>query len=263
MRVDIFQAAAIACRGNAFLQGEFGDRVPELTGPTDLFRHVQELSFHREGGLPVQNGCLALGTKSFFLRLKREGADEFRLALDLCRRGPVAAEVQGWGIVATSDQGTELWQPVWKGILVRYNEASAYRVGYHSAKHSPWAMRRPEVPDSVLARLRSLMHETLQVCIDLNFAPLFDKVRLAWSHEGTGAKIAEEIVGKEARDVPRELAQMAVQCVLLVEGADWKRALDECGDNSPLAHVTDRLWSASMRALESLAVAPVSCWTQR
>lgn len=259
MRVDIFQAAAIACRGNAFLQGEFGDRAPELSGPTDLFRHVQELAFHRESGLPVQNGCLALGSKSFYLRLKREGADEFRLALDLCRRGALPPAVSGWGIVASSDHGTELWQPVWKGVLVRYDEASAYRVGYHSAKHSPWALRKPETAESMLARLRSLMHETLQVCIDLDLAPLFDQVRVAWSREGTGAKIAEEIVGKDATDGLRELAQMAVQCVLLVEGNDWKAVMKEAGDDSALVQVTDRLWSASMRSFESLAVAPVSC----
>lgn len=259
MRVDIFQAVAVACQGNAFLQGELGDRAPELAGPTDLFRHVQELSFHRGSGLPVQNGCLSVGTKSFFLRLKREGAEEFRLALDLCRRGPLPAQPSGWGIIATSDLGTELWQSAWKGLLVRYDEASAYRVSYHSSKHSPWAVRRAEPADATLARLRSLMHETLQVCIDLNLALLFDPIRKAWSREGTGSKIALEIVGPDATDSARELAQTAVQCVLLVEGSDWKRALEDAGDDSPLEHVSDRLWSASMRAFEALAAVPVSC----
>jgi hypothetical protein len=259
MRVDIFQAVAIAYRGNSFLRGECGDKAPELMGPTDLFRHVQELAFNRGGGLAVQNGCLALGTKSFFLRLAREGVDEFRLALDLCRRGPLCNEPSGWGIIASSDHGTELWQPIWKGVLVRYDQPSAYRVSYESARHSPWAARRPEGIETSLGRMRSLMHETLQACIDMNRAPLFDQVKGAWNGDGPGAKIAEDILGSSATEGTLELTKMAVQCVLLVETAEWLKAVET---QESLEHATDKLWSAAMRSFESICAAPSGCSSQ-
>ncbi len=252
MRVDIFQAVAICYRGNAFLRSESHDRAPELMGPSDLFRHIQELTFKRESGLPIQHCCLAMGTKSFFLRMLREGVDEFRLALDLCLRGGLAQTPIGWGIVASSDHGTEIWQPAWTGVLVRYNEPSAYRVAYRSAKHSPWAIRRPEPMDVAASRLRGLIHETLQTCIHLELAPLFDQIRNAWRTEGQGRELAEDILGPEAADPIRQLAQMAIECVLLMEGKPWQEMLTTLGEEKTLAHTTDRLWSASMRALESI-----------
>lgn len=252
MRVDILQAVAIAYRGNTFLTGEGLDRAPELMGPSDLFRYVQELSFRRGSGLPIANGCISVGTKSFFLRMQKEDVDEFRLALDLCRRGSIGAEPAGWGIVASSDHGTEIWQPAWTGILVRYNEPSAYRVAYHSSKHSPWAVRRPESVDAAAARLRSLIHETLQTCIQLQLAPLFDQIRSAWSMEGKGCHLAEDILGLEPVESVRQLTQMAIECILLVEGAEWREMLEKLGEDKSLEHVTERLWSASLRAFESI-----------
>lgn len=223
-------------------------------GPSGLFRHVQELAFHRESGLPIQHCCLALGTKSFYLRMLREGVDEFRLALDLCSRGGISHSPIGWGIVASSDHGTEIWQPAWTGVLVRYDEPSAYRVAYRSAKHSPWAIRRPEPMDVAATRLRGLIHDTLQTCIQLELAPLFDQIRSAWSMEGRGSELAEDMLGPEVPDSVRHLAQMAIECVLLVEGKPWQDMLIKLGEEEELAHATDRLWSASMRAFESICV---------
>ena len=79
MRTDVFQAAAVCCRGNAFLAGEDRDRAPELVGATDLFRNVNEVSFTRTSGLAVNNGCLAVGTKSWFLKMRKEGVEHFRI----------------------------------------------------------------------------------------------------------------------------------------------------------------------------------------
>ncbi len=246
------QALAIAYRGNQFLSGEGTMKAPELMEPSAPFRNVQELTFWRESGLPIINGCLSTGTKSYFLRLQKEDVDIFRLALDLCRRGEVCVQPSGWGIVATSDQGTELWQPTWTGVLVRYDHPSAYRVAYRSAKHSPWAVRRPEDVGQATLRLRRQIQETLQICIQLQLAPVFDQIRSAWSMDGAGNQLAVDILGLEPDEKVRHLTQLAIECMLLLEGKAWGQAL-ESQENDQLSCATDRLWSATMRAFETIA----------
>jgi hypothetical protein len=253
MRVDVFQAVAISVHGNAFLNGEEGSRAPDLFGPSPLFKNVTEMVFNRVAALPIVSGPVASGTKNWFLRLKREGVEELRLALDLCNRTGTAKEPAGWGIVASGDSGTEIWQPIWKGLLVGYSEPAAYKLAYQSAKHSPWALRRPEPSMTSLARLRSLIHESLQACISLGHSSLFREVKQAWNGEGPSVRITEEILPEGVSEDFRTLVLTAVQAVIMVDGENWKIALEADGEDGVLTVLSNRLWSAAMRAFESTA----------
>lgn len=251
MRVDVFQAAAVCFQGNAFLQGAYGEHAPELMGPGLLTREVTELSFYRSGNLAINNGCIAIGTKSWLLKLRKEGVESLALALDLCQNGLAPRDPAGWGIVTSGDCGTEIWQPVWKGQLVRYNQASAFRISYTSVKHSPWSIRKPEPAEAALARIRSLLHEVLQKCIDLDIASVFDEVKSAWSGNSIGSKIANEILGGRVDPSLRDLVLTSVQCELLIGAAEWQTALLQNDSDGDLAMLTDRLWSAALRGFES------------
>ncbi|MCC7229502.1 MAG: hypothetical protein IT203_03845 [Fimbriimonadaceae bacterium] len=251
MRVDVFQAAAVCFQGNAFLRGAYGGHAPELLGPGLLTQEVTELSFYRTGNLAIDHGCIAQGTKSWFLKLRKEGVASLALALDLCQNGVVPRDPAGWGIVTTGDGGTEIWQPVWTSQLVRTNHASAYRISYTAVKHSPWSMRRPELAEAALARIRSLLHEVLQKCIDLDIASVFDEVRSARSGNSAGSNIAEEILGGRVDPTLRELVLTSVQCQLLIGAVDWQSALLQNDRDGDLAILTDRLWSAALRGFES------------
>lgn len=220
------------------------------------------MAFHREAELAVCKGCIATEVRSFFGRAEREGVDEFRVVLGDCQRGPMSSFPSGWGIFATGDHGNELWQPTWRSVLVRYDEEPAFRVSYHAVKHSPWMSKPDEPLDSLHERQRRLVMEALQVCVELDLAPLFEAVRRASAGSQLGSNIASLVASPRIINHNKLPILSAVENILLVESEAWRRALEGYDINERLKKVTDQMWSTSMCILEASVTRVLSCQNQ-
>jgi len=153
MRTDVLQAITICLHGNAYLADPSADRVSELLGSNSLFKCVFELAFERQpqGGrmmIPLGNSVAP-----WLRRLKTEDVRQLRLYLaKLAFPGDKVPDGE-WGIVTDGNVGTELWEPLWKSRLVRYDEPSSWKVTYSAHRFLRWTIAEPPTGDFVFGTL--------------------------------------------------------------------------------------------------------------
>lgn len=256
MRVDVLQAVAICCYGNAFLSGATGGRAPELLGCHSTFRGASDLIFERGSGMKnLTGGNLAEGTSPWFRRLQSEGVESLRLCLDRCGLS-TSGEEDGWGIMSDGDVGLELWQPVWKSRFARYGESALAKITYSSTRFSRWGLA--DAADFIDAgtELIDALEEGLELCRLFGLDEISEWLLKCVVYYRSGEVSCPGFPDLLPQSIPNEqrvLSSASVRALLVLSSSAWTEATAADETSAALHPITMRIWKGALRGFEAAA----------
>lgn len=255
MRTDVLQAIAICLHGNAYLADPQADRACEMLGSNTLFKSVFEIAFERR---PIGSRTIVtLGNSvaPWLRRVRAEDVQQLRLFLtkipcpmDKLPDGP-------WGIVTDGDSGTEIWQPQWKGRLVRYDEPPSWKVTYAADRFLRWSMSDPPAPTKVLRSLGQSWADLQDIAHRLGNAEIVDLCDRCGQLQQQGSVACPGYPDMIPATLDAESTQVsaaAVRAIICIGGTAWTNALRQ-REAAEFCLATRQLWRTSLSCFESVA----------
>jgi hypothetical protein len=230
-------------------------RAPELFGVNASFRPVTDLTFERNSGGAHVNGKLAIGTAPWFRRLHAEGVESIRLHLGKAAIDPEQRTEASWGLVTDGNVGVELWQPIWKGRLTRYDEPASWSVTYVSNRFSRWTLLPADDRASAYVKLNAALQAALELAREARRPELIEPIAHSLMLQFKPAPVAldyNDLYPPSLELEAKQLCAVALRSVLIVSSSAWAEALISSDASSDeFSCVTQLLWQASMSAFES------------
>jgi hypothetical protein len=254
MRSDVLQAITICLHGNAYLADPVADRASELMGTNSLFKSVFEMIFERHV-IGSRNVTIVGGPVAPWLRrLKSEDVEELRLHLGNVGMQSDRSKDGHWGIVTDGNTGTELWEPVWKGRLVRYGEPPSFKVTYHAERVNRWTIPVPTPSAKTATNLLDKLVEIREVALSADLAGVASLCARCLELQEEGSTVCpgfpDLLPNSISPDARRIMSSAARVMVVLGSGA-WGDGLQQVNQTVFRAK-THELWRASLECFESL-----------
>lgn len=241
MRLEVMRATALCWFGNEYLLSADESHLTEVSLKS-CFRGCERLEFVRPNAhqFAAPGASFVLGSKTWYRRIKVDGAETIRLhlPLSLLERLPAV-----FGLVTDSLVGNDIW--------IQSAKSTARFIEYNAQRFAAWSLPRPKPSIELAAQLGAAV-AGLNAEFDSEETPIARRIASlagSFAEPSSSAEGFEDCIPAEFAPRWRQLSAQAFRTVATLGAEDF--GLD---DHPALHEQIDGVWKLSLRLLEAIAV---------